>query len=231
MKAGVVVQIDRCVAELASQRRAVVVPAPVPLQVVHAQAVHQQQHLSAGVRDRGGQRACLQRQRDSVPAHAHADRERVLRSREIVAQHAVQRGERGFASAPCTPRAEQRIERGEQAIEQVTDKADHAADAPIDQPRDAGGAPRFRWDENAGNAGDAVVHRFDDVDHACDGIDRQSTQSTQVGRRCVEPLDHHRLQGPSCRSPGRPIRPLSPPPCAADPAAPSSSPTRPPPTA
>ena len=51
VKAAVVVEIDRRVAEIAGQGRAVVVPAAAPLQIVHAQAVRQHHHLAAGRRD------------------------------------------------------------------------------------------------------------------------------------------------------------------------------------
>ena len=134
-------------------------------------------------------------QRVRLLAHAHPDRQRVSRRREIVAQHAVQRCERRFTPAPRARHAEQRIERGEQSIEQVADQSDRAADAPIDQPGDAGRARRRRRAENARNAGDVVVHRLDDADHARDGVDRQSTQPTHVGSGCVELLDHGRLYG------------------------------------
>ena len=56
MKAAVVVQIDRRVPEVARQRGAVIVPLAPPLQIVHAQAVQQHDHLAAGLRDGRGQR-------------------------------------------------------------------------------------------------------------------------------------------------------------------------------
>jgi hypothetical protein len=50
MPAGVVAQIERCVAELVGQRGAVVVTFASPLPVVQAQAVHQHQQLARRAR-------------------------------------------------------------------------------------------------------------------------------------------------------------------------------------
>jgi hypothetical protein len=55
----------------------------------------------------------------SFPTQAHGDRQRVFRSREIVAQHAIQRCQCRFAPGPGASRAKQGIELGEQPIECV----------------------------------------------------------------------------------------------------------------
>ncbi len=58
--AAVVVQVYGRVAEVSRQCSAVVVPLPFPLQVIHAQAVRQNQQLAAGVLDGGGKRILFQ---------------------------------------------------------------------------------------------------------------------------------------------------------------------------
>ena len=107
VEAAVVVQIDRRVPEVARQRGAVIVSLALPLQIVHAQAVHQHDQLAAGVRDRRGQRLAFARQRVTVPTQVHGDRQRVVRRRQVVAEHAVQRGEQRLAPRPacCARRA------------------------------------------------------------------------------------------------------------------------------
>ena len=47
--AAVVMQIDRCVAKIAGQRRTVVVIFAIPLQIIHAQAMRKHQQLAAGL--------------------------------------------------------------------------------------------------------------------------------------------------------------------------------------
>src|ERR1035441_10035449 len=50
VQTGVVAQIQRRVAELTGQRRSMVVSFPLPLQVVQAKTVCQQEHLAGGLR-------------------------------------------------------------------------------------------------------------------------------------------------------------------------------------
>jgi len=95
--AGVVVQVDGRVAEVARQRGAMVVAAAPPLQVVHAQAVGQHQQLRPRVGQRVRERLWFQRQRLAVAAQAHRDGQRVAAGLEVIAEHAVQRSQHRLA--------------------------------------------------------------------------------------------------------------------------------------
>ena len=190
VEAAVVVQVDRRVAEVARQRGAVIVPLALPLQVVHAQAVQQHDQLAAGLRDRRGQRLAFARQGDAVPAQAHGDRQRVVRCRQVVAEHAVQRGEQRLAPRPGAALAEQGLEPRQQAVEAVPDEADHAVDAPVDQARDAGRPVPLRPGKQSRDAGDVVMHRLDQVDDAGDAGDGQPVDPAKIGSVYPELLDH-----------------------------------------
>ena len=97
VQAGVVMQIDGRELQVASERHAAVMSIAVPLPVVDAQAVDQHDDLSG--RQLIGRCEPLPRQlkRLAIPAQTHRDRERIPGRIEVVAQHAVQRCNQGFA--------------------------------------------------------------------------------------------------------------------------------------
>src|SRR6516225_703758 len=53
MQAAVIVQMHWCPSQLAGERRPTIATAPRPLQVVHAEAMHEDEHLPVGL-DYGG---------------------------------------------------------------------------------------------------------------------------------------------------------------------------------
>ena len=113
---GVVVEVQRRVAEIASERCAVVVPVARPLQVVHAQAVHEDDHFVSGLGKRGGQRIARDADGASGDSHGHCDRERVARRGQMVAEHAVQCRHGRLALVRGTRRAPDRRQHAEQCV-------------------------------------------------------------------------------------------------------------------
>ena len=72
VQAGIVGERDRRIAEVAGERRAMVVVLARPLQVAHAEPVHEHGELAGRVGKRFGERLPFQRQRLPVAAKAHA---------------------------------------------------------------------------------------------------------------------------------------------------------------
>ena len=99
MTAAVVAQVDGREAKFTRQRRAVVVTVALPLQVVHAQAVNQQQQAAAGGRQCGVQRRRGERQRTAFVAQAHRGGERIRARLEVVAEDTIQCRQHRFAFA------------------------------------------------------------------------------------------------------------------------------------
>jgi hypothetical protein len=96
-QAAVVVEMDRGVAQIARQRLAVIMACALPLQVVHAQAMqqHEQSRRDAGRARTHGE--TIEQQCLTGLAKRHRDRQRVVGGRQIVAEHAVERRDNGFA--------------------------------------------------------------------------------------------------------------------------------------
>ncbi len=184
MTPGVVMQVDGRVSQVTREGGAVIVSLPIPLQIVHAQAMQEHDNPFAQGWRGLGQRSRLHRQRPPVTAQAHANRQRVPGRFEVVAQHAVQRCEQCLAPRPCAFLAELWNEPGEQAIQCVADDADNAANAAVDQPGDAGGASPspLRRTGYSRDTGDVDVHRFHQVDHPRNGVDGEPAYAMQVGR-------------------------------------------------
>jgi hypothetical protein len=81
-------------AEVAGERGAMVVSLALPLQVAHAQAMHENQQTSAGLREPSRQRGALERPSAWPPwRNVIGVAKRVVGRREVVAEHAVQRGD------------------------------------------------------------------------------------------------------------------------------------------
>lgn len=85
------------VVEFARQHRAVVMSGASPLQVVHAQAVHQYGNLATGIGQRPPQRRRRQFETPAVQPERHRNRQRIATRFEMVAPGAVDDCERRFA--------------------------------------------------------------------------------------------------------------------------------------
>ena len=106
VQAGVVVQVNRGVAKLVCEPLPVVLAVArqrirravsAPLQVVHAQAMHQQQNLACRMGQVLRQRGLVHGQGLAVMAQAHADGQRIGGVQQLVTEHAVKRRQQGFA--------------------------------------------------------------------------------------------------------------------------------------
>ncbi len=102
MEPRVVAQVDRGVAQRAGQRLAMVIGGGAavvevlcPLQVVHAQAVNQQQDLAVDGR-RGQSLQVLGGQHAPLVAKTQGCSQRVAGGLQLVAHHAVERGQHGL---------------------------------------------------------------------------------------------------------------------------------------
>ena len=137
VQAGVVPQVQRVRVEVAGQRSPVVVPLPLPVRVAHAQAVHE--HDDAGARrgDRRGDAIRRQCERRAAGAQVHRDGEGIAARGEVVAQHAVQRGDEGFAPGPRRRLLQQRGQRHERGVDAGADQPRDGAHASVHEPRDA----------------------------------------------------------------------------------------------
>jgi len=91
------VQRDDRPAEVVREHRAVVVAAAPPLQVVHAEPVHEHHGPARGIGNSFAQGLAVEIERAAVHAQRHRNRQRVARCFEMVAADAVDRRERGFA--------------------------------------------------------------------------------------------------------------------------------------
>ena len=191
MQPAVVVQVQRRAAEVARERRAVVVAVALPLQIVHAQAVHQHQQVRAGRGPAHRQRGGFDQHRPAFAAQGHRRRQRVGGCHEVIAQHAVERRHDRFALPACAGRAGgiERIgsngERRHQQREQRVDAAAHhprdAANRLVDQAGDAARAAVGRCRREPGQPADAFVHRLHQVREAGGRVGRQAHGTAQVG--------------------------------------------------
>ena len=108
----------------------------------------------------------------------------------MVAEDAMSAGEQRLASWPGAALAQQRIKSRQHLLESVLDDADHAADALINQPRNAGRSVPSRLREYSGNTGDVVMHRLDEVDDAGDSGEGKAVYSTKVGTVSPKVIGH-----------------------------------------
>ena len=201
----VVVQVDGREAEVARQCGAMVVrdavgTGPLPLQVVHAQAMHQQQQPSARLRHRAREGHGVEVERLPVAAQRHPDRQRVGGARQVVAQHAVERRQKRGAGSRVHRRGrvggirlgrsggigcavhKQRLQRAQQCIQAAAHGARDAAHAAVDQARHAvDGGGRRRTCRPRGRVRHAQVQRLHQFGHADGGVDGHFAHATQRG--------------------------------------------------
>ncbi|MEI2420019.1 hypothetical protein V6O07_07075, partial [Arthrospira platensis SPKY2] len=83
----------------ACQGGSMVMPSAVPLQIIHAQPVHQHQHPRSGMRELPGQFLWGQGKGATADPQARLDRQSVASLREVIPHHAVQPGEKSLALA------------------------------------------------------------------------------------------------------------------------------------
>ncbi len=189
VQAGVVAHMNGGVAQRGGDSLAVIdhlaVFLGVPLQVVHAQAVDQHQRLAARAGQARRARLDVPLQRLALVAQAHRRGQRVAAGHQVVAHHAVQDGQHGFALRAAGLRGaggfEQRHQRGKRQVERLAHRLRDAVDALVDQP---GHAPRLPGGGPAGHAHgvvDGLVHALDDAGHALGGLGGQLGHAAQVG--------------------------------------------------
>jgi hypothetical protein len=92
MKTAVVEQIERRVAEVARERRAVIVAGAGELRIRHTRAVNQEHDLGRRIRERGAQRIRCEIDGSACMSDVHLDRERIGGLVQVVAEHAVDDG-------------------------------------------------------------------------------------------------------------------------------------------
>jgi len=99
VQTGVVENVDRRAAEVRFEPGAVIVLVTQPLAIGHRGSVHEHQELARRI----GNDEVVEVDRAAVVDESHLDREWVLRLRQVVAEHAVERTEDGVAiSAACS---------------------------------------------------------------------------------------------------------------------------------
>ena len=141
VQAGIVGEIDRRIAEIPGERRAVVVVLAHPLQVAHAESVREHGDLAGRFGDRLAERALVEDKRAPGAAKPHGQRQRIGGVSKIIANDAVERGERGFPPARDWPLRRVRTDKRRGAAERFACQPERAAHAAVNQPRDAAGQP------------------------------------------------------------------------------------------
>ena len=137
MAATVVMQINSRVGSIPRQRCAVIVRGAVigaftiPLQIIHAQTMHQHQQLAA--------LSPLQHQRLALLTKLHRDRKWVVGGGEIITKHTIECGRHGFVLRKFSRAIEVRRELFKRQIETRADSLCDAANATVDHARDAAG--------------------------------------------------------------------------------------------
>jgi hypothetical protein len=129
-----------------------VVPAPLPLPVVHRRSVHEQDHSASPAR--------------AFLPQTHVERERTLRALEPVAQHTVQDRDDGIAFGTRCALAEQRIELAQQPVTEHTDEARYQLYVAVRDPSDDASRDGKRLTEDASPARDTQMHGVHDIHDA-----------------------------------------------------------------
>jgi hypothetical protein len=176
---------------------AVVVPALRPLQVVHAQAMHQQQQLATGLAGRV-QRERVQRL--TLLAQQHRQGQRVVVGQQPVAQHAVEGRQHRFAldihlaGRRVQDALQPGFEPAQRGLQAGVDPARRAAHAAVDQTGQAASPPgRTATQPQAGVH--RLVHPLDDMGDARGRLGGQARRGTQVGGAQLLPGAARRRRG------------------------------------
>jgi hypothetical protein len=136
VEAGIVGEIDGRVAEVMGERRAMVVVLARPLQVAHAKSMHEHGELAGRVGKGLGDRTLVELQGPSLAAKSHRQRQRIAGLGEVVADDAVERGERDRPPARRRRVVGASAEQRRCAADALGREPEGAADAAIDEPRD-----------------------------------------------------------------------------------------------
>ena len=181
MQAAVVVQIHRRESGVDGQRRTVIVPVAPPLQIAHAQPVHQQQNLAGRIGNCFRQGAARQFQRLTIAPKLHRDRQRIGAVGKMIAKHAIQRRKHRFALSRRGVATEQRYQPTEQRIDAAADQARDAANGFVYKSRNSLRRLLRGLAENARRAQDIVMHGFDQAGQAKRRIDHEAAGAAKIG--------------------------------------------------
>ena len=183
VQAAVVAHIDRGVAQRPRQVFAVVVAGALPLQVVHAQAVHQQQHLAGGC-TRGLQRRQVKRAAPLAQRHRHG--QRVAVGSQAVTHHAIEGRQHGLALGQWrgVRSAQRALQEGfepqQRGLQPGIDQACHAVDTAVDHAGEPARTARLGRAGQAHGAEHRLVHALDDARHASRGLGGQTRRAAQI---------------------------------------------------
>src|SRR5581483_12343337 len=128
---AVVVQVERRESKIGGQCGTVIVSVAAPLQITHAQAVHEQQDSSCRGGNRRAQRFASQRERLATAAQGHRNRKRVGCFAKVVAQYAVQRRKHRFAVRGGLSGATRWRHRSKQRVNASTGETRYAPDGLV----------------------------------------------------------------------------------------------------
>jgi hypothetical protein len=193
VQAGVVAQVEWGVAQFLGQCGAVVVggvPFRLPLQVIHAQAVNQQQHFAGGWQIRWQGLPFLPLvQGQATVAQAHGGGQRVAAVGQAVTHYAIECGQHGFALGRAglgvVCRIKQGLQLAQHRVQAVADELRDALHAFVNQPGDATGLRRCFTAWCAQRFPDRLVHAFCNAGHAGGGLRCQLGHAPKVGRAQV----------------------------------------------
>ncbi len=153
------------------------------------------------VRDRRRQRRRFEHERSALVPQAHGNGERVVARDEVVAEHAVQRGQHGLALRRGRPSRERRPELGEEHVHAAAHQARHAAHALVDEPRDSARAARRL--PPADGTGDRVMHGLHEIGQPGGRLRGESREPAEIGGMKMRRPGHARAGGfiPGARRP------------------------------
>jgi hypothetical protein len=125
----------------------------------------------------------IEPQRTSVPTQLHCDRQRVAEGIEVVAEHAVERGQDRFAPRRRIGVRKERPQACQGGIDTGTDRPRYAVDAAVHEACDAARSPRTRLPTIGAIPAMLRCKLLDDVGHAFQRIDREAARAAQIGFR------------------------------------------------
>lgn len=167
-----------------------VVPVSRPLQIIHAQAMHEYDQLAASLGNRGGQSLPLECQGLAVSAQAHGNGERVVSRSQIVTHYAVQRSQHGFPLGSRMPLALHGDEWRENGISLATHQPSHRAHGLVNQTRSAARGPLRGPVGHPRSTSDGVVHRLYQVSQSRGGVNSQPAEPEKIGRMNMSGTGH-----------------------------------------
>ena len=182
VQAGIVGEIDWRIAEVAGERRAVIVVLARPLQVAHAEAVQEDGELARRLGERLGERSPVKRQRAPLAAEAQGQRQRIAGLGQVVADDAVEHGKRDFPPARDRLIVRVRADQRRNAAEPLTGQAERAAHPAVDQPRHTAGQP-LRQRRQSRRVEDGRVHMLDNAGEAVRRVGGKAAEAEDVRKR------------------------------------------------